>query len=174
MFIRDHLCPRYSENLQDQAKNGAHSILFASTDIQSFSYTHSACLSHCLGVLPVFSQPIPLASIASPGPAVPTLEDVPGKVVITLFALIGPTNHLPALVCAIVTVSEVLHRLLHLYHMFDGRHCILRLVTRHYLFRSSHKTGFIPLGAATCLPSLSANVAEFGAARTAGTCVSQY
>ena len=104
----------------------------------------------------------------------PTLEDIPWKVIITLFALIGPTNHLPALMCAIVTISEIFHRLLHLYHMFRAGHCILRLVTRQDLFRSSHKTGFIPLGAVTRLPALSADVAELSATKTAGTFVSQY
>ena len=91
---------------------------------------------------------------------------------ITLFALVGPMNIPPALMCAIVAVSEVLYRLLHLYHLFRGGRRISRPLTRHDLLRSSHKTGFIPLVAGTGLPALSADVAELRATRTAGTCVS--
>lgn len=91
---------------------------------------------------------------------------------ITLLALVGPANPLPALVCAIMAISEVIDRLLHLYHLFCGRQSNPRLLTRHDLFRSSHKTGFIPLIAGTGLPAPSADVAELGAARTAGTYVS--
>ena len=125
-----------------------------------------------LGVLPVFSQPVLLASIASPDPTLPALEDILWKIVITLFALVGSINPTPALMCAVVAVSEVLNRLLHLYQLFRDRRRISRPLTRHDLLRSSQKTIFIPLVAGTGLPALSADVAELRATRTAGTRVS--
>lgn len=111
-------------------------------------------------------QPILLASVTSPDPALPTLKDILRESMITLFALMGPSNPPPVLVQAIMAVAEILNRLLHLHLLFRGGQSDSRPVTRHDLFRSSHQAGFIPLVAGTGLPALSADVAEFSAAGT--------
>ncbi len=104
----------------------------------------------------------------------PALKDIVREAIITLLASIGPANPPPMFMRAIMAISEVFDRLLHLYPLLWSRQSIRRLITRHDLFRSSHKTGFIPLVAGTGLPALSAGIAEFCAAGTAMIHVSQF
>lgn len=74
---------------------------------------------------------------------------------------------------AIMAIAEVFGCLLHLSYMLCNGNGMLRLLTCHHLFGASEKTIFTPLRAATCLPTLSTDIAELSTTETAGVDTSE-
>ena len=80
-------------------------------EIMSFEIYHilgslAVCQEHACSTLLDASQTVPPTSIASLDPTLPALEDVMGKLEVTLLALVGAQNILPLSMDAIVSLSK--------------------------------------------------------------------
>lgn len=106
------------------------------------------------------SESVSSASIAGSKKTLPTLKDVLRKSIVTLLAIVPPTDPFPALMVAVVVFPQIFGHLTDLGCQIVVIVCDFWLLSSHQQLGSVQETILVPLWTVAGLPSGAAEVAE--------------